>query len=72
MYVYLEIYTRLYVCVCWWTIILDMYVCMYDIKYTIKTHQDFKFMYVCMYVCMNYVCIGIQGRVEEDGFFPGR
>ena len=21
-----------------------------DIKYTIKTHQDFKFMYVCMYV----------------------
>jgi hypothetical protein len=23
-----------------------------DIKYTIKTHQDFKFMYVCMYVCM--------------------
>jgi hypothetical protein len=36
-----------------------MYVCIYtyyyfllntdDIKYTIKTHQDFKFMYVCMY-----------------------
>ena len=21
-----------------------------DIKYTIKTHQDLKFMYVCMYV----------------------
>ena len=22
-----------------------------DIKYTIKTHQDFKFMYVCIYIC---------------------
>ena len=41
-----------------------MYVqCMYyyfllntdDIKYTIKTHPDFKFMYVCMYSM--YVCI---------------
>ena len=25
-------------------------------KYTIKTHQDFKFMYVCLYVCM-CVCV---------------
>ena len=43
----------MYVCV-----YVCMYVCMNtdDIKYTIKTHQDFKFMYVCMHVCM-YSCI---------------
>ena len=55
-----------------------MHVCTYyyfllntdDIKYTIKTYQDFKFMYVCMYVCIAniwYVCTSMASQDKTVG-----
>ena len=35
-----------------------------DIKYTTKTHQDLKFMYVCMYVCMYIMNVWRQAGGE--------